>query len=50
MKLFKEEPEVIGETSIWVCITNSRLFTHKSFFKLLWLVITNYNNDSYFVR
>lgn len=49
MKLFRERAGVISEQPVWVCMANHRIFIHESFWKLVWQVATEWNDDRHLV-
>jgi len=49
MKMYKEAAGIISKEPVWVCIANSYLYTGDTFFQLLRVVFTKWNNDQYLV-
>ena len=49
MKLFRERAGVISEVPVWVCLANHRIFIHERFLSLVWIVVTEWNDDRHLV-
>lgn len=49
VRLFRERAGVIAPTPVWVCLVNDRIFIHEHFWKLVWLVITEWSDERHLV-
>jgi hypothetical protein len=49
MKVFKEKEGVISKESCWVCIHDEYLYTADTYLKLLWVLMTQWENDKHLV-
>jgi len=49
MKIYKEKAGIISEQSVWVCINNDYLYISENLLKLIWILLTEWNNDKHLV-
>ncbi len=49
MRIYKEKPGVISESSCWVCSHAGFLYIEDTLLKLLWSIVTEFKNDKHLV-
>lgn len=47
MKIFKENKAVLCEKPIWICFHSYYMYTGNTLIKLIWQIITEWNNDKH---
>lgn len=46
MKLFYQEAGVISENPLWIFLYDGYMYSHPTFFGLIWVIITQWKNTN----